>query len=93
MGETKKTTVKHTAKKPAAGQDPEKADGLERAKRARFIEDLLARMEEKLAEEAKGSLADFIRLLQLQKEFEQELPREIKVRWVESHETESSSGE
>lgn len=93
MAESKKKAVRTTAMKPAAGKEPEATDRLERAKRARFIEDLLARMEEKLAEEAKGSLADFIRLLQLQKEFEQELPREIKVRWVESGETESSSGE
>lgn len=90
MAESKKKTVK-TAKRAAAGPDPEAGKREERTKRARFIEGLLERMEEKLAEEAKGSLADFLRLLQFQKEFEQESPREIEVRWVEPGEEESSS--
>jgi hypothetical protein len=88
MAESKKKTVK-TAKQAAA--EAEAGERKERTKRARFIEGLLERMEEKLAEEAKGSLADFIRLLQFQKEFEQERPREIEVRWVEPGEKESSS--
>ena len=88
MAESKKKAVRTTAKRPAAGQDPE---AKERVKRAKFIQGLLEKMEEKLVTEAKGSLADFIRLLQLQREFEQELPREIEVRWVESGEMESSS--
>jgi hypothetical protein len=33
--------------------------------------------------DAKATVGDYIRLLQLQKEMEEEQPREIQVRWVE----------
>jgi len=41
------------------------------------------RMEEKLCtEDVKVSLADYIRLVQLEKELDDDEPREIKVTWV-----------
>jgi hypothetical protein len=41
-------------------------------------------------QDLKVSLADYIRLVQLQKELEQDEPREIRVTWVD-RESESSS--
>jgi hypothetical protein len=42
------------------------------------------KVEEKLELDAvKGTLADYVRLLQLEKELDEEEPREIKVQWVE----------
>lgn len=59
--------------------------------RGEVVRDLLAAMETKLsAEQTKVSLADYIRLVQLQKEIEGDEPREIRVRWVD-HESESSN--
>jgi len=39
----------------------------------------------------KATLADFIRLLHLQKELQLDRPREIKITWVETAEEESAS--
>ncbi len=41
----------------------------------------------------KATFADFIRLLQLQKELQIDRPQEIKVTWIDSSETESVSEE
>ena len=44
-------------------------------------------MEEKLSrKDVKASLGDYIRLVQLQKELDDEAPREIKVTWVDQPE-------
>ena len=52
---------------------------------------MLKQVEEKLSkEDAKATLADYIRLVQLKKELEDEEPREIRVTWVEPEEKESS---
>lgn len=56
--------------------------------KAKTIDALLKSIEEKLKHpDFKVSIGDFIRLLQLRKEMEQELPREITVTWVEPSET------
>ena len=45
---------------------------------------LLKNVEKKLAgDDVKASLADYIRLMQLQTELEEEEPKDIKVTWVE----------
>ena len=50
-------------------------------------------MEERLeAGDVKATVADYIRLVQLQKELEEDEPTEIKVTWVDP-ETKSDSGE
>jgi hypothetical protein len=41
----------------------------------------------------KATFADFIRLLQLQKELQSDRPQEIKVTWIDSSDTESVSEE
>ena len=62
--------------------------------RAALIDKLLCSIEERIVnQELKGTVNDFIRLLQLQKELEDEQPREIEVRWVEPTEPDDASGE
>jgi len=52
-------------------------------------------MEKKLSgKEVKATLGDYIKLIQLQKELDdEEQPKEIKVTWVEAEETKSGSEE
>jgi hypothetical protein len=60
---------------------------------AGIVKKLLEKVEKKLSEdEVKATLGDYIRLVQLHKELEEEQPREIKVTWVEAEETEYDSG-
>ncbi len=55
--------------------------------KAKKLDRLLAKVEDKLEnEQTKASVGDFIRLLQLRKEIEDERPRKIEVRWVEQSE-------
>ncbi len=58
-----------------------------------MVNTLLKKVEQKLSEdEVKATLGDYIRLVQLQKELEEDETREIKVTWVEPETTESDSG-
>lgn len=51
------------------------------------VSSLRRQVERKLkTEDAKATYADYIRLLQLEKEMDEEQPREIKVEWVERSE-------
>ncbi len=78
---TKKKTT-GTAKKTLGTKGPKPKIAL--------VEKMIRNLEEKLeSKEIKASLGDFIRLLQLQKELQEELPKEIKVTWVEPREKES----
>jgi len=62
--------------------------------RAGVLKRLLKIVEKKLTEkEVKATLGDYIKLVQLQKEMDDEQPREIKVTWVEPAETKSGSEE
>lgn len=59
---------------------------------SRRIEKILQKFEEKIdSEDAKVSVGDYIRLIQLCDELEIEEPKEIRVTWVEPPETESAS--
>lgn len=60
-----------------------------RKSKSKLVSKVIARLEEKLeSDELKPSVGDFIRLLQLEKELnEEEQPKEIKVSWVERDET------
>jgi len=54
---------------------------------------LIKKMEAKLAmEEVKPTVGDFLRLLQFQRELEEEEPREVTAQWVEPPETKSGGG-
>ncbi len=58
-------------------------------RKAELIDEILARLEERLKKsDFKASVGDFIRLLELRKELEEERPREIVVTWVEPSGTE-----
>ena len=64
------------------------------ASRADLVDKAIHSIEEKLgSSEVKATFADFIRLLQLQKELQIDRPHEIKVTWIDSSETESVSEE
>ncbi len=78
--------VKETMGKRAKGSRGETGGGRQGA--AKALEQLLEKVERQLLDEkeVKASVADFIRLVQLQKEFEEERPREVIVRWVEPSE-------
>jgi hypothetical protein len=58
--------------------------GTRKASKAKLVTKVIKKIEKKLeADELKPTVGDFIRLLQLEKEYEEEQPREIKVSWVE----------
>jgi hypothetical protein len=63
--------------------------------RAGVLKKLLKNAEKKLSgNEMKTTLGDYIKLVQLQKELDDEQqPREIKVTWVEPEETKSGTEE
>ena len=72
--------VKKTKTVKATGKGSRDASG----ERAKKLDRLLANVESKLDNgDFKASIGDFVRLLQLRKELEEERPREITVRWVE----------
>ena len=57
-----------------------------------LIREAIAALEYKLhSPELKGTVADLVRLLQMEKELTPELPREVRVQWVDSSETTSSN--
>jgi len=62
----------------------------QRKHRARIVRKAIESIEAKLGTpEMKPTLADLVRLLQIEKELDADEPREVRVRWVESDTTES----
>jgi len=60
----------------------------QRQHRCRLVRKAIERIEEKLGTDAiKPTLADLVRLLQIEKELDADEPRELRVRWVESDKT------
>jgi hypothetical protein len=60
--------------------------------RAGVLKRLLRNAEKTLSGKGmKTTLGDYIKLVQLQKELDEEQPKEIKVTWVEAEETKSGS--
>ncbi len=60
--------------------------------RSDLVEKVIQSVEANLrSHKVKATLADFIRLLHLQKELQLDRPREIKITWVETAEEESVS--
>lgn len=79
----KSASVKRAAPKRASAARSAPKEACE-ATRATVVKKLLRNIEEKLSgKDVKASLGDYIRLVQLQKELDEEAPREIKVTWVE----------
>ena len=59
--------------------------------RAQVIKGVLEKMEKQMSDDwMKATMGDYIRLVQLHKELDEESPKEIKVTWVEPK---SGSGE
>ena len=57
---------------------------------AAVVKKLLEQVEKKLSKDVeKASVGDYIRLRQLQRELEEEEPKEIKVTWVETEESDA----
>lgn len=84
MGTTKAAVKKGWSKKNPARSLVDK--------QASLINKLVNNIEEKIdANELKATLGDLIRLMQMQKELEENQPREIKVTWVETPEPEYES--
>lgn len=48
-----------------------------------MVEGLIEKVEAKLGDDVKATVAEYIRLVQLQQELEQDEPRDIEVRWVD----------
>ena len=61
------------------------------AGRAQVIKGVLEKMEKQMSDDGmKATMGDYIRLVQLHKDLDEESPKEIKVTWVEPK---SGSGE
>ena len=81
----RKKTVNKT-EEPKGVAEAEKTARVKEAEegRAAVVKKLLRKLEEQMGGgEVKASLGDYIRLVQLHKELDEEAPREIKVTWVE----------
>jgi hypothetical protein len=70
------------AGKTITTEKKKETDGISR-RQAEVISKLLEQVEKNLGTGLKASLGDYIRLVQLQKELEEDEVREIKVTWVE----------
>lgn len=78
MGERKTRKVPRNCEE-CGRQDAEKGRVM------KLLRDAVKKMEAKLtAEDFKPTIGDFIKLVQIEKEFGQEMAREIKVTWVET---------
>ena len=47
------------------------------------MEGIIGKVEAKLGDDVKATVAEYIRLVQLKQELEQDDPRDIEVRWVD----------
>jgi len=77
---------KTQSKKKAEGAGKKDCDGpVATGSQARVVKKLLAKVEKKLSDQdVKATLGDYIRLVQLQKELDEDEPKEIKVTWNNS---------
>ena len=79
----RKKTVTET-EEPKGVPEPETQPATLEEGRAAVVRKLLKKLEEQMGGGAvKASLGDYIRLVQLHKELDEEAPREIKVTWVD----------
>ena len=77
--------VKKQEKAPkSCGECEHWAEVRNKLRLVKVLQTVITNMEEKLGkEEYKPTLADFLKLVQLEKEIGEEEPKEIKVTWVE----------
>jgi hypothetical protein len=68
--------------------DGKKAEGRGRGRQAQVVEELILKVEQRLGgDDVKATVADYIRLVELQKELEEDQVRDIEVRWVDPEDT------
>ena len=66
------------------GKQKKKPPVRRKRKPAKVVEELLTQVEKRLGDgEIKATLGDYIRLVQLRKELDEDEPKNIEVRWVE----------
>jgi hypothetical protein len=63
-----------------------------RKKQAEVVEGLIEKVEAGMGKDVKATVAEYIRLVQLQKDMQEDEPRSIEVRWVDAK-TEDDSDE
>lgn len=87
MGETKKAA----SGGEVGGEGGKRKRGRRKVDKAALVEEVILSLEKRLKnEELKATVGDFIRLMQLEKELEEEAPKEIRVRWIEPEEASGS---
>jgi hypothetical protein len=87
-----KQPVKTTSRTRATVAQKKKTES--DAKQSETVKKILANFERKLkGKDVKGTLGDYIRLIQLQKELDEQATSEIKVGWVETKTEEDSKSE
>jgi hypothetical protein len=76
---------KKTVKKKEEPEGGAKLEPVETAEeRVTVVKRILTQLERKMSgDEVKATMGEYIRLVQLQKELDEEAPKEIKVTWVE----------
>jgi hypothetical protein len=68
--------------------------GLRKRERSEAVKKLVEKVEAKFVKELpKATLADYIRLIQLQKDLDEEEPKEIRVTWVDPEENREGGAE
>jgi hypothetical protein len=95
-----KTSSKAQSKGAAAGSKPTAKSKGETVKmadaggQAQAVKHMLTKIETKMkGDQMKATLGDYIRLVQLHKELDDESPKEIRVTWVEPAEKGSANEE
>ena len=74
----------------AGGTEPEPKKTGRRRSSAAVISEVIRKFQEKLGgEEFKPTVAEYLRLLQFEKDVKDEQPREVKITWVEPVEKEN----
>lgn len=76
----------------AEATETEKTVQQRKTTNAELVSSVIQKIEDKLDKgELKPTVGDLFRLLQLEKEMDEEQPKEVKVSWVEPHEKEHAS--
>src|SRR5579863_8655034 len=92
-----KTRLKSSAAGGRRAAKPKAETGTTTARaggQAQAVKHMLTRIETKMkGDQMKATLGDYIRLVQLHKELDDESPKEIRVTWVEPAEKESTKEE
>ena len=85
---------KKNASAPKSCRDCEHWEKLrEKIRVAELLEKVIGSIEKQLEESnLKATTAEYLKLIQLQKEFEQNEAKEIRVRWVEPGQSEEETG-